>query len=100
MKQIFLSRNFGIGFFIAYAGFLFVTMYLVDFSSPVIGTITEHGFPFSYYRIHHYGYDFLWLGFLGNLIVAAGFSIAIGLFVATFIQKLTSTEFRRRWYLG
>ena len=95
MKDLVLSRKFGITFFIAYAAFLLVTMYLIDFSSPVIGTITEHGFPFPYYQMHHYGYNFLWTGFIGNLTAAAGFSFAVGLFVSGAIRKLTSPDLRR-----
>lgn len=100
MKDIVLSRNFGITFFVAYAGFLLITMYLIDSSSPVVGTLTEHGFPFSYYQMHHYGYNFLWIGFIGNLTAAAGFSVVVALAVSAAIRKLTSPDFRRRWYLG
>jgi hypothetical protein len=101
MKKALTSKTFAITFFLTYAGFIFVTMILFDFSSPGVGIgVTAYGFPFSYAYSHHYGYQILWPGFLANLFTAAVFSLVSGLIVSTAVRKVSSPEFRQKWYLG
>lgn len=100
MKSLIWSRIFAVSYFFSYTAFLTLTMYFYDFVEDGIGAgHSIHGFPFGYYYSHCFGGNYLWVGFLGNLTVAALISLFIGLLVSQLYRKFSSPEFRTKWYL-
>jgi hypothetical protein len=66
-------------------------------SGPGVG-ITNHGFPFTHYSTHCYGWTYYWDALIGNILTAAVLSFVIGLAATHFWLKFSSPEFRAKWH--
>ena len=97
MKQLLRTRVFAAAFFLLYAAYFALTL---DVQRPGFGVgHVEYGFPFTYYYSHCFGGHYLWLGLIGNAAFAGTLSIAFGLWAAHLARKLSTPEFRAKWYL-
>jgi hypothetical protein len=100
MISLVRSKIFALVFFGSYITFVAVTMYIYDFVKEGVGVgHTVHGFPFAYYYSHCFGGYYLWIGFVGNLAVAALISFLSGIALSHLHRTISSPEFRAKWYL-
>lgn len=96
MKNLIQSKIFIIVFLVSY--FLFFALTINRLHSS-LGTNTAYGFPFAYYYSHCFGENYNWLGFAGNLLCALILSSVTGLASSHLRLKVSSPEFRAKWYL-
>lgn len=108
MKNLIKSKIFIGVFLIAYFAFFAITIFILEVKSKGFGAgHLEYGFPFTYYYSSCFGGDYLWSGLAGNILFAAllSFFVALGFVVLwskrilPLWQKVTSSEFRKKWYL-
>lgn len=109
MKEILKSKMFIGVFLLTYFSFFFLTIYVWEIKSSGFGAgWWNYGFPFTYYGSHCFGGYYLWSGLLGNILFAgilSAFGGAVltylwGVHLIGFYEKVTSDEFRAKWYLG
>ena len=108
MKDLIKHKVFIGMFLLSYFLFFFMTIYVLDIKRNGLGGgHIEYGFPFSYYYSHCFGGHYIYQGFLGNLFIASLLATFIGL-ISSFlinrilpqiIAKVSSPEFRSKWYL-
>ena len=100
MKKLIRSKIFTSGFFLSYFSFFVVTIFILDLKKDGVGVEHyEHGFPFAYYYSHCFGGYYLWVGLVGNMLLAAAISAVVGLAISQLWSKFSSPEFRSKWYL-
>lgn len=101
MKKFIKSNVFIAAFLLTYVSFFVVTMWLFQTTRDGFGVgHTEYGYPFGYYYSHCFGGYYLWSGLLGNILFAFGLSFGIGLIASYSWQKISSPEFRQKYYLN
>lgn len=96
MKNLIRSKAFIIAVLVTYFLFFAFTFKRMHTS---LGTNTTYGFPFKHYYLQCFGEGYIWLGLAGNISFALTISAPIGLLVAHFWRKVSSPEFRAKWYL-
>jgi hypothetical protein len=100
MKKLIRHKVFIGAFLSSYFLFFVLTISVFDVKSDGLGVgHTEHGFPFTYYYSNCFGGGYLWFGLIGNILFAMVLSIVVGLVSSHFWQKLSSPEFRAKWYI-
>ena len=100
MKNLIRHKVFIVSFLMAYFLFFVVTVFALDLKKQGVGVgHLEYGFPFTYYYSHCFGGYYLWLGLIGNILVAGIFSFVIGLVSTHFWLKFSSPEFRSKWHI-
>ncbi len=100
MNNLIKHKVFISTFLPAYFLFFAITIFILDLKSEGVGVgHLEYGFPFTYYYSHCFGGYYLWFGLIGNILVAAIFSIVIGLVSTHFWLKFSSQEFRSKWFV-
>ena len=100
MKRLVKTKIFAFAFFATYFTFFFVTVFLLDIKRDGFGEGSlEFGFPFAYYHSTCFGGGYFWTGLAGNMIVAAVLSCGAGLAAACAWSRISSPEFRAKWYL-
>lgn len=108
MKNLIKSKIFIGTFLLTYFLFFIVTVFILDLKIDGFGVgHIAYGFPFTYYYSHCFGGDYIWSGLLENIFVAMVISFItalivpyLGLNISSAIRaKLSSPEFRARWYL-
>jgi hypothetical protein len=100
MKNLIKHKVFISAFLLTYFLFFVVTIFILDLKKDGFGVgHLEYGFPFAYYYSHCFGGYYLWFGLIGNILVAAGLSIVIGLVSTHFWLKFSSPEFRAKWHI-
>ena len=100
MKNLVKSRIFIVSFLISYFAFFILTILVFDIKSSGIGVGSmNYGFPFIYFQSHCFGGNYNWLGLMGNIFFAGILSFIIAFGVSNLKEKLSSPEFRAKWYL-
>jgi hypothetical protein len=100
MKSLIKHKIFIAVFLATYFLFFVVTVFLLELKTQGVGVGSwEYGFPFAYYSSSCFGGNYLLSGLIGNILVAAIFSIAIGLISTHFWLKFSSPEFRSKWHI-
>ena len=100
MNNLIKHRVFIGTFLLAYFLFFVVTIFILDLKSEGFGVgHLEYGFPFTYYYSSCFSGFYLWLGLIGNILVAGIFSFVIGLVSTHFWLKFSSSEFRSKWHI-
>lgn len=100
MKDLIKSKIFISTFLTAYFLFFIITVCIFDFKRKSFGAGNfDYGFPFAYYHSNCFGGDYLWTGLVNNILFAAFLSFGIGLASVIFWRKVSSPEFRKKWYL-
>jgi len=94
------SRIFAAAFFVSYFAYFYITIFMLDIQRPGFGVgHVEYGFPFTYYYSHCFGGYYVWFGLVGNSIIASVVSSGIGFAAFAVWAKISSPEFRSKWYL-
>jgi len=100
MNNLIKHRVFINTFLLAYFLFFVVTIFILDLKSEGFGVgHLGYGFPFTYYYSSCFSGYYLWLGLIGNILVAGIFSFVIGLVSTHFWLKFSSPEFRSKWHI-
>jgi len=108
MKNILQSKIFIGAFLLTYFSFFVVTILVLDIKSEgVVAGWWYYGFPFTYYFSTCWSGGYVWSGLLGNIFVALILSFAVGIIsvhvwrdhLIPLRQKVTSEEFRAKWYI-
>lgn len=100
MINLVKNRIFIISFLISYFAFFILTIFVFDIKRSGFGVGSmDYGFPFTYFQSHCFGGNYDWLGLIGNVIFAGLLSFFIAFGVANVREKLSSPEFRAKWYL-
>lgn len=107
MKSLIKTRAFAATFFLSYFSFFVITIFVLDIKRGGFGVgHLEYGYPFTYYYTSCFSAHFVWLGLVGNCVVAAVLSFGAGLITARLLAiavwlwaNVTSPEFRAKWYL-
>ncbi len=100
MKNLLRNRIFIATFLLTYFSFFAITMWLFEFRSHDVATTTNYGFPFTYFRSTCFGGNYIWQGFAGNIVFSLGMSFVAGSLFSSIKTKLSSPEFRSKWYLN
>ena len=100
MRNLIKHKLFIAVFLTTYFLFFVVTVSLLNLKKEGLGVGSfEYGFPFAYYYSHCFGWYYSWFGLIGNILVAAIFSIIIGLISTHSWLKFSSPEFRSKWHI-
>lgn len=75
MKNLINSKIFIATFLITHFVFSFFTITL----ESGFGTVSEYGFPYTYYYSTCFGGGYSWMGLVGNIIFATIFSFIVGI---------------------
>jgi hypothetical protein len=100
MKNLIKNKVFISMFLLAYFLFFVITIYVLDLKTSGFGVGSmDYGFPFTYYSSHCFGGNYLWVGLIGNIIVATAISFIVGLISTHFWLKFSSPQFRAKWHI-
>ena len=108
MKNLIKHKIFIAAFLLSYFSFFVITIFILDIKREGFGVgFLEYGFPFSYYYLTCFSAYYSWAGLVGNILFAAILGIVVGVisthlwlkFLMPLLQKVTSPEFRAKWYL-
>ncbi len=100
MKKLIKHKVFICVFLTAYFLFFVVTISILDLKKSGSGAGSmEYGFPFPYYYSHCFGSDYSWLGLAGSILAAGILSFVIGIASVHFWLKISSSEFRKKWFI-
>lgn len=103
MRNLIKSKVFIATFLLTYFTFLLATGFIPHqplWSRSIILGYSEYGFPFAYYISTCFGSYYSWQGLLGNILFAFALSFVIGIIFSHFWLKISSSEFRAKWYLN
>lgn len=100
MNNLVKSRIFIVSFLVSYFAFFILTIFVFEIKKSGIGVGSmDYGFPFSYFHEHCFGANYDLQGLMGNVIFAGILSSIIAFGISNLKEKLSSPEFRAKWYL-
>ena len=80
MRNLIKHKVFIAVFLSTYFLFFLVTVFLLEMKRRGVGVGSmDYGFPFTHYSSNCFGGNYLWFDLMGNILVAAIFSILAGL---------------------